>query len=151
MIWLCSVVQLFLQLVDFGLNFRVYPPGGFVSLIQQPHYPQQPQVQGENFHLVGQPTSFNPISQSPPSAYGTPQHVNSTKEPIVVDEDDNNGANRPVQKRYWSHEEKERLVISFLIFHFVHSFLFCVCRPVFGTILDLFIFSYCGFCRPVLG
>jgi len=85
--------------------------------MEQPHYPQQPQVQGENFHLVGQPMSFNPVSQSPPP----PQHVNSTKPvSIDIDEDDNNGANRPVQKRYWSHEEEERLVISFLIFHFVH-------------------------------
>jgi hypothetical protein len=113
-------------------NFRIYPPDGFTNFLQRPHYPQQPQLQGENFHLIGQPMSFNPISQSPPpSAYGTPQPVKqgtSTKEMvnIDIDEDDNNGANRPVKKRYWSHEEEKRPVISFLIFHFVHSFLFCI-------------------------
>jgi hypothetical protein len=95
--------------------------------------------------------SFNPISQSPPpSAYGTPQSVKqgtSTKETVNIDmdEDDNNGANRPIKKRYWSHEEEERLVISFLIFHFVF------CRHVLGTILDFFIFFYFIFCRAVLG
>jgi len=94
-----------------GPTSWLYPPGGFVNLMEQPHYPQQPQVQGENFHLVGQPMSFNPVSQSPPP----PQHVNSTKPvSIDIDEDDNNGANRPVQKRYWSHEEEERLASAWL-------------------------------------
>jgi hypothetical protein len=70
---------------------------------------------------------------------------------IVIDEDDNNGANIPAQKRYWSHEEKERPVISFLFFILFTVSYFVFCRPVFGRILDLFIFSYFGFCRPVLG
>ncbi|KAF0924323.1 hypothetical protein E2562_010018 [Oryza meyeriana var. granulata] len=66
--------------------------------------------------------SFNPISPPPPpSAYGTgtPQAVNqgtSTNNTvnIDIDEDDNNGANRPVKKRYWSHEEEERLASAWL-------------------------------------
>lgn len=62
--------------------------------------------------------SFNPISPPPPpTAYGTPEavkHGTSTNDPVNVDidEDDSNVANRPVKKRYWSHEEEERLVIT---------------------------------------
>ena len=85
-----------------------------MNFLQQPHYPQQPQIQRENFHLAGQPMGFNPISP-PPSACGALQAVKqgiSTKETvnIDIDEDDNNEANRQVKKRYWSHEEEERLV-----------------------------------------
>ena len=63
--------------------------------------------------------SFNPITPPPPpsSAYGTAtsqavKEGTSTNETvnIDIDEDDNNEANRPVKKRYWSHEEEERLV-----------------------------------------
>ncbi|CAD6338251.1 unnamed protein product [Miscanthus lutarioriparius] len=53
---------------------------------------------------------------TPPSAYGTAtsqavKEGTSTNEMvnIDIDEDDNNEANRPVKKRYWSHEEEERL------------------------------------------
>jgi hypothetical protein len=102
-------------------NVRVYPPGGFLNFLQQPHYPPQPQLQGENFHLVGQAMSFNPISPPPPpSAYGTStsqavKQGTSTKETvnIDIDEEDNSEANRPAKKRYWSHEEEERLVITY--------------------------------------
>ena len=46
--------------------FRFYPPGGFLNMINQP------QVQGENLHLVGQAMTFNPMSSPPPvNAYGT--------------------------------------------------------------------------------
>lgn len=90
---------------------RVYPPGGFVNFLQRPQYPLQPQVQGENFHFVGQTMGFNPISPPPPppppSAYGAArsQVVN-----IDIDEEDNS---RPaIRKRYWTHEEEERLVIT---------------------------------------
>ena len=31
---------------------------------------------------------------------------------IVIDEDENNDANREAKKRYWTHEEEERLVIT---------------------------------------
>jgi hypothetical protein len=102
-------------------NFRVYPPGGFLNLIQQNYLPQ-PQQQGENFHLVGQSMSFNPMSPPPPSAYGTPTpqakkqgtSTNNTVN-ILIDEDENNDADRAAKcnhKRYWTHEEEERLVIT---------------------------------------
>jgi hypothetical protein len=94
--------------------------------------------------------NFNPIS--PPCAYGTgtPQAMKqgtSTNEMvnIDIDEDDNNGANRPVKERYWSHEEEERLVITYQFSYFVF------CKAVFGTILDLFTVSYFAFCKAVFG
>ena len=84
--------------------------------MQQPHYPPQPQVHGENFHLVGQTMSFNSISQSPSSAYrrATPEAAKqgtSTYDPVNIDTDlvDNNEANRTAKKRYWTAEEEERL------------------------------------------
>ncbi|KAF0887575.1 hypothetical protein E2562_002294 [Oryza meyeriana var. granulata] len=78
----------------------------------------KPQIHGS----IHQTMSFNPISPPPlPSAYGTgtPQVVNqgtSTNNTvnIDIDEDDNNGANRPAKKRYWNHEEVERLVSAWL-------------------------------------
>jgi hypothetical protein len=75
-------------------------------MMQQPHYPPQPHAQGENFHLVGQNMAFNPIS--PPaatSAYRTPspqatkQGTSTNKKVnIVIDEDENNDANKAVKK-----------------------------------------------------
>jgi hypothetical protein len=88
----------------FCCVLRLYPPGGFVNFVQQ-NYQPMPQQQGENFHLVGQNLSFNPMSTPPPQA-----------NPIVnieEDEDENSGANvagKVNQKRYWTHEEEERLV-----------------------------------------
>jgi hypothetical protein len=89
-------------------------------MMNQPQYPPQPQVQGENFHLVGNNMAFNPIS-SPPAAstYGTPSpqatkqgtSTNKTVN-IVIDDDENNDAIKKVQKRYWTHEEEEQLVSS---------------------------------------
>jgi len=107
---------------------------------------------GENFHFVGQTINVNPISPPPPpSAYGTltPQAVKqgtSTNETVTIDieEGENSEANRAVKKRYWTHDEETRLVTD-------QFFIFLFCRPVFGTILDLFIFFYFIFCRPVLG
>jgi hypothetical protein len=100
-------------------NFRLYPPGGFVNFIQRPHYPPQAQLQGENFHLIGQTKTFNPISPPAPSAYGTTtppttKQGTSTHKTvnIEINEDDNNDANRTAKKRYWTHEEEERLVIT---------------------------------------
>jgi hypothetical protein len=83
--------------------FRGYPPGGFLNMIRQNH-PPQPQLHGENFHYVGQSMSFNPMSPPSPSVYGTPSP-----------ESENMEANRAAKvnnKRYWTHEEEERLVIS---------------------------------------
>lgn len=103
----------------------MYPPGGF--------------------HFVGQTMPFNPISPRPPSAYGTPTPEamkQGTSVNIEIDKDDNNDANRTAKKRYWTHEEEERLVMIVLS---------TFCRPVFGFSTDLFIFSYFVFCRPVLG
>jgi hypothetical protein len=81
---------------------------------------QQPQVQGEDFHFVGQNMTFNPVSPPPAAtAYGTPspqgmRQDTSTNKPvtIVVDEDENNDASKSVKKRFWTHDEEERLVIT---------------------------------------
>ncbi|XP_066350812.1 glutathione S-transferase T2-like [Miscanthus floridulus] len=107
-----------------GPNLWVRPPGGYLNLLQQPQYPPQPHMQGENFHLVGQAMSFNPISPPPPpppSAYGTEtsqamKQGHSTKETVNIDieEGDNSEANIVVKKRYWSHEEEERLASAWL-------------------------------------
>jgi hypothetical protein len=63
--------------------------------------------------------SFNPISQSPSSAYGTAtpeaaKQGTSTNKSVNIDADevDNNEANRPAKKRYWTPEEEERLVFT---------------------------------------
>ena len=99
-------------------NFRVYPPGGFVNFLQQPHYLPHPHMPGENFHFVGQTMNVNPISPPPPpSAYGTltPQAVKqgtSTNKMVTIDieEGENSEANRVIKKRYWTHDEETRLV-----------------------------------------
>jgi hypothetical protein len=83
-------------------------------MMNQPHYPPQPQVQGEKFHLVG---TYGTPSPPAGSTYGTPSpqatkqgtSTNKTVN-IVIDDDENNDANKKVQKRYWTHEEEERLV-----------------------------------------
>jgi hypothetical protein len=72
-------------------------------MMNQPHYPPQPQVQGEKFHLVG--TYGTPSPQATKQGTSTNKTVN-----IVIDDDENNDANKKVQKRYWTHEEEERLV-----------------------------------------
>jgi hypothetical protein len=93
--------------------FRLYPPGGFINLIQQ-NYQPQPQQQGENFHLVGQSMSFNPMSPPAPQAQkdGTANNVVN----IDNDEAENSDANRAAKMnrciRYWTHEEEERLVLT---------------------------------------
>ena len=95
---------------------------------------------GENFHFVGQTMNVNPISPPPPpSAYGTltPQAVKqgtSTNETVTIDieEGENSEANRTVKKRYWTHDEETRLVITdqFFIFLFVgQCFLFFCLQP----------------------
>lgn len=72
----------------------------------------------------GQTMSFNPISSPPPpSAYGTVtsqavKQGTSAKETVNIDieEGENSEANRAVKKRYWTHEEEERLVITYQFF-----------------------------------
>jgi hypothetical protein len=90
---------------------------------------------------------FNP--PPPPSAYGTatPQAVKqgtSTNETvnIYIDEVDNNEANRPGKKRYWTYEDEERLVITDPFSYFAFY------RPVLGTILVFlhFLILYFVFC-----
>ena len=112
----------------------------------------QQQVQGENFYLVGHTMTFNPMSPPPPpNAYGTGtsqpvkqgSSINNTVH-IDINKDETNEAKRGGKKRFWTHDEETRLVIT-------DHFFFPFCRPVFGTILDLFIFFYFVFCRPVLG
>jgi hypothetical protein len=72
-------------------------------MMEQPHYPPQP--------LVGQNMAFNPISPPPASAYRTPSPQATNKTVHNVIDDDNNDANKTVfVKRYWTHEEEERLV-----------------------------------------
>jgi hypothetical protein len=102
-------------------------------MIQQSHYPPQPQVNGENFHLVGHTMPFNPISPlaPTPSAYGpapTPsaygpappqtkkQRTSNNTVNIEIDENDNNDENRTAKKRYWTPEEEERLVSNDLFY-----------------------------------
>jgi hypothetical protein len=81
-------------------------------------------MHGENFHLVGHAMSFNPISPPapppPPGGYRTgSSHVvnqsTSMKETMNIDieEGENIEANMAVKKRYWTHEEEERLVIIY--------------------------------------
>ena len=104
-------------------NCRVFPPEGFVNLIQQNCSPQA-QQQSANFHLVGQTMNFNPISPPPSRAYGTPppqvmQQGNSTNNIVDIDvgEDENNDASSAAKKRnmrYWTHEEEERLASAWL-------------------------------------
>lgn len=90
-------------------------------MLNQQNYPQQRQGQEENFHLVGQNIFFNPISP-PTSAYGTPSpqatRQGTSTNNIVIDDDEDNATNKAVNnpmktvplKRYWTHEEEERLV-----------------------------------------
>ena len=95
-------------------------------------------MQGENFHFVGQTMSFNPISPpAPPSAHGTVtsqtvKRGTSAKETVNIDieEGENSEANRAVKKRYWTHDEETRLVITDQFFYF------CFCRPVFFIFLS---------------
>lgn len=87
-----------------------YPPGGFMNYLQRSQLPPQPHMRGEDFHLVGQSMSFNPISPPPPpSAYGA---VPSKPVHIEIDEGENGEEDRPARKRYWTHDEEERLVIN---------------------------------------
>jgi len=117
--------------------------------MQQPHYPLHPQIQGENFHLVGQSMTLDPISPippppPPPSAYATGRsqgvkQCTSTKETrnIDIEQGDNSEANMVAKKRYWTHEEEERLVI--LVFSFLY---FDFCMSLFRIINALFIFAF---------
>jgi hypothetical protein len=81
-------------------------------MIQQNYHPL-PQQQGENFHLVGQSVSFNPMSPPPPQ--GTANNR------VNIDEAENSDANRAAKKgqertmRYWTHEEEERLVLNYAL------------------------------------
>jgi hypothetical protein len=89
-------------------------------------------VQGENFHLVGQTMSFNLISQSPSSAYGTAtpeaaKQGTSTNEPVNIDANqvDNNEANRQRRKDIGHLKRKRdwyslmKLTNCFLNLHFI--------------------------------
>jgi hypothetical protein len=67
-------------------------------MMEQPHYPPQP--------LVGQNMAFNPISPPLASVYRTPspqatKQDTSTNKTVnnVIDEDDNNDANKAVIKK----------------------------------------------------
>ncbi|CAD6267541.1 unnamed protein product [Miscanthus lutarioriparius] len=98
----------------------VYPPGGFMNFLQRPQFTPHPHI-GENFHFVGQTMSLNPISPPPPSVHATvtSQAVKQgtlAKETVIVDNDegDNSEANRTVNKRYWTHDEEERLASAWL-------------------------------------
>jgi hypothetical protein len=102
-------------------------------MIQQNIQPRA--QQGENFHLVGQNLSFNPMP-SPPPQQTTKNIVN-----IDIDEPKHSGANRGAKKgqertlRYWSHEEEERLVLT--VCYFCRSFFgFCICL---NTHIDFFV------------
>jgi len=71
--------------------------------------------------------SFNPISPpAPPSAHGTVtsqtvKRGTSAKETVNIDieEGENSEANRAVKKRYWTHDEETRLVITDQFFLFL--------------------------------
>ena len=80
----------------------------------------QQQVQGENFHLVGHTMTFNPMSPPPPpNAYGTGtsqpvkqgSSINNTVH-IDIDKEETNEAKRGGKKRFWTHDEETRLVIT---------------------------------------
>lgn len=73
-------------------------------MLQQPNFPPS-QPFGENFYFVGASNNFSPPSPAP-----TP-YANE-RASIDLDEDDGVEASRSVKKRYWSHEEEVRLVIS---------------------------------------
>lgn len=94
-----------------NLLFMIYPQGGFVNMIHQANY--QPQSQEDNFHLIGQNMTFNPISPpDPASSYGTPS-PQSTEQAV----EENTAANKTVKQRnlrYWTHDEEERLASSWL-------------------------------------
>lgn len=62
-----------------------YPPGGFMNYLQRSQLPPQP------------------------SAYGA---VPSKPVHIEIDEGENGEEDRPARKRYWTHDEEERLVIN---------------------------------------
>jgi hypothetical protein len=78
--------------------------------------PPQPQQHSENFHLVGQSIFVNPMCSPSPSVYGTPTPEATNKGTSAnIDESANLDTNRAAKmnnKRYWTHEEEERLVIN---------------------------------------
>lgn len=96
----------------------------------------QPQQQGENFHLVGQNMSFNPMSS--PTSQDTAKNVVN----IDIDEPENSDANRGAKKgqertmRYWTHEEEERLVLTVHCCFLDHCLFFCTC---FNAHIDYFV------------
>ena len=79
-------------------------------MIHQQNYP--PQSQGENFHLIGQNVSFNPISPHPASSFGTPSPQGT--EQVMEQETSTKKMVKQRNLRYWSHEEEERLASSWL-------------------------------------
>jgi hypothetical protein len=86
------------------------------------NHPPQPQAHCENFHLVGQSMSVNPMCSPSPNVHGTPTPVASTN----IEESANLDTNRAAKmnnKRYWTHEEEERLVIT-VQFHVLYVILF---------------------------
>jgi hypothetical protein len=111
-------------------------------MMNQPHYPPQPQVQGENFHLIG---TYGTPSPPAGSTYGTPSpqatkqgtSTNKTVN-IVIDDDENNDANKKVQKRYWTHEEEERLV-SYDQFNILHAIVSYKTSFVYNMLLLVFV------------
>jgi len=61
---------------------------------------------GENSHFVGATNNFQPPSPAPAAPYA------NERASIDLDEDDGVEASKSVKKRYWSHDEEVRLVIT---------------------------------------
>jgi hypothetical protein len=76
--------------------------GSYFNLLQQPLYPPLQSI-GENSYFVGVAKSMNP-----PSPATTP----TGRVSIDIDVDDGAEASRGVKKRFWSHDEEVRLVIT---------------------------------------
>ena len=73
-------------------------------MLQQPYFPPL-QHFGENSHYVGATNNLHPPSPAPEP------HPNG-RASIDLDEEDGVEASRSVKKRYWSHDEEVRLVIT---------------------------------------
>ncbi|AQK40673.1 hypothetical protein ZEAMMB73_Zm00001d024110 [Zea mays] len=95
---------------------NIYPPNGFVNLINQSYMPISSQPLGENFHFVGLTQNFNTSLPPPPSAKRTQKPSKLAKETIQIDGDGDAATeeSKVVKKRYWTHDEEVRLVSAWL-------------------------------------
>jgi hypothetical protein len=106
---------------------NIYPPNGFVNLINQSYMPISSQPLGENFHFVGLTQNFNTSLPPPPSAKRTQKPSKLAKETIQIDGDGDAATeeSKVVKKRYWTHDEEVRLVINLFkpshIYNIIHE------------------------------